>query len=55
MNAHPIAGDKEYGEGNEAGLPQGLFLTAIGLDFSHPVSGTSLSLEIAWPLKFRKL
>jgi RluA family pseudouridine synthase len=55
LHAYPIAGDKEYGEGDEPGLSSGLFLTAIGLDFSHPVSGTSLSLEIAWPLKFRKL
>lgn len=55
MNAHPIAGDQEYGENNEDELPRGLFLTAIGLDFPHPVSGTPLSLEIAWPLKFSKL
>lgn len=55
MHGHPIAGDKEYGKENEAGLPPGLFLTAIGLDFSHPVSGTPLTPGISWPLKFSNL
>lgn len=55
MNGFPIAGDKEYGKKKNDAVLKGLYLAATGLTFNHPVSGLPVSLELEWPLKFRKL
>ncbi|MDX1446175.1 RluA family pseudouridine synthase [Lishizhenia sp.] len=49
---HPIAGDKLYGiPGNTIGH-KGLFLSAIALTFTHPITQEELKLSVEHPKKF---
>ncbi|MDT0675153.1 RluA family pseudouridine synthase [Autumnicola musiva] len=54
QNRFPIVGDKQYGGSNFAKF-KGLFLTAIGLEFNHPVRDKQLKFELPYPNKFLKL
>ena len=53
-NGHSIVGDKLYGKENSSALTKGLYLSAIGLCFNHPITGELLQFKIATPSKFRK-
>jgi len=48
----PILGDKIYGEEGMVLKHKGLFLSAVSLEFSHPIDGHKISLQIPTPLKF---
>ena len=49
----PILGDKLYGQKETLFLGKGLFLSAVGLKFQHPVTKKILELCIKEPNKFR--
>jgi 23S rRNA pseudouridine1911/1915/1917 synthase len=49
----PILGDKLYGDQNTLFKGKGLFLSAVGLKFCHPVAEEILDLKIKEPDKFR--
>ncbi len=49
---YPILGDKIYGSGIFLFKGKGLFLSAIELNFHHPVSGENIQLKIEAPSKF---
>ncbi len=49
---HPIVGDTQYGIKGKTLLHKGLFLAAVGLEFSHPILEKQLQLEVAPPSKF---
>ncbi len=51
---HPIVGDKLYGHEIPSVYSKGLYLTAIGLKFSHPITEEFLQFKITTPLKFKK-
>lgn len=48
----PILGDALYGLEGQVLKHKGLFLCATGLEFSHPVNGEVLHLEVNPPAKF---
>lgn len=50
---YPIIGDKQYGV--EGGLfrGKGLFLAAVELSLTHPVTGVPVNVKIDEPEKFR--
>ncbi len=50
---HPIIGDKKYGEEGDLFRGKGLFLAAVELSFTHPVTGVPLNIKIDEPEKFR--
>lgn len=50
---YPIIGDKKYGTAGDLFRGKGLFLSAVELSFTHPVSGILLNLKIDEPEKFR--
>lgn len=50
----PVLGDKLYGFDNLILKGKGLFLCAIGLEFQHPLSDETISLNIETPPKFHK-
>ena len=50
----PIVGDKLYGSGEVPFRKKGLYLSAIGLEFSHPIDKTLLKIETEFPSKFSK-
>ena len=52
---HAIVGDKLYGVPGKTLLGKGLFLCAVGLSFTHPVTKETLSLKIEAPAKFAAL
>ena len=52
LNGYPIVGDKEYGTGEEFFPKKGLFLTAIGLKFVHPINSEFIELKLQYPKKF---
>jgi len=52
---HPIIGDKLYTKEGEVLNGKGLFLTAVAITLSHPISGESLKFEIEQPAKFDSL
>ncbi|MBO73071.1 MAG: pseudouridine synthase [Flavobacteriales bacterium] len=52
---HPIIGDKEYGEKGNVLLHKGLFLCAVRLRFTHPITAIELDVKIDSPEKFDKL
>jgi 23S rRNA pseudouridine1911/1915/1917 synthase len=52
---HPIVGDSKYGNDFPLLKGKGLFLSAIGLSFNHPVHQRELSLQIPEPNKFQSL
>lgn len=49
---HPILGDKLYVGDKPLLKNKGLFLCAVGLSFTHPISGERMQFEIALPPKF---
>jgi len=51
----PILGDKLYGSEGEILKGKGLFLSAVKLQFSHPITDESLNLKIEAPYKFNAL
>jgi len=52
---HPILGDRKYGNDLPLLKGKGLFLSAIGLEFKHPVSNEGCIFQISEPLKFSSL
>ena len=50
----PIVGDKQYGSGLNPFSKKGLYLSAIGLKFTHPINLEPLNIKLPQPLKFRK-
>ena len=51
----PILGDKIYGKEGEVLKGKGLFLSAVGLKLSHPISGKPMNVKIETPYKFKAL
>lgn len=51
---HPIVGDREYGSGPLL-KGKGLFLSAVGLSFIHPITNEQLNVNISQPNKFDAL
>jgi len=49
---HPILGDKQYTADGPLLRGSGLYLSAIGVAFTHPVSGQRLQLTMPEPNKF---
>ncbi|MCF7793053.1 MAG: RluA family pseudouridine synthase [Candidatus Cloacimonetes bacterium] len=49
----PILGDKLYGEKNHIFKGKGLFLSAVELNFTHPIIKEKLELKIEEPNKFK--
>lgn len=54
-NDLPIVGDIEYGLKIHPFQKKGLYLTAIALNFTHPISKEAMSVKIDPPQKFRLL
>ncbi|CAM4066426.1 RluA family pseudouridine synthase [Gillisia limnaea] len=54
-NDLPIVGDMEYGLKIHPFHKKGLYLAAVALDFTHPISQESMSVKIDPPQKFRIL
>lgn len=52
---HLIVGDKMYADGQKTILGKGLMLCARKLEFKHPISGQTLSVEIEIPTKFTRI
>jgi len=52
---YPILGDKLYGDEGHVLEGKGLFLCALGLELTHPITGRLLALEIDIPYKFTTL
>lgn len=52
---HPIMGDTLYGRPGEVLKGKGLFLCAIGLMFTHPITNEELKIQIDEPTKFNSL
>lgn len=50
-----IVGDQLYGEKGNVLLHKGLFLAAIGVQFTHPITGQALQIAIEEPNKFGTL
>lgn len=50
---HAIAGDILYGKEGETMLHHGLFLSAIGLSFQHPITNNPMKFSIPVPRKFK--
>jgi len=55
QSGHPVAGDALYGEKGNVYRGKGLFLSAVELDFTHPVTGSELKVKIDDPSKFASL
>lgn len=53
-NGFPIVGDRQYG-GEIQQKFRGLYLTAIGVKFKHPITGEALAFELPLPKKFLKI
>ena len=51
----PIIGDQLYGTPNQVMKHKGLFLSAIGLRFVHPITQESLNISAVIPPKFEAL
>lgn len=49
---HPIVGDKLYGVVGKTLKGKGLFLCAVGLSFTHPISKEQVNVKIKAPTKF---
>ena len=54
QNNTAILGDRLYGNNERNIKGKGLFLSAIGLYFTHPFSKQDISIEIPLPKKFKK-
>ncbi len=55
QHGFPIVGDKEHGSGAEPFFRKGLYLTAIGLRLTHPITDEPLEFKIIIPRKFEVL
>ena len=53
-NNTPILGDRIHGKHKLDIKGKGLFLSAIGLEFTHPISQEKITIEIPEPKKFNK-
>jgi RluA family pseudouridine synthase len=51
----PIVGDKVHGDQNGTIGHKGLFLSAVKIEFKHPVLGTDVKIETKVPDKFESL
>lgn len=51
-SGHPVAGDSLYGIKGNVFRGKGLFLAAVELNFTHPVTGVQVNAAIADPHKF---
>ena len=54
QHGFPIVGDKEHGTGSEPFTKKGLYLAAIGLRLSHPVTNEPLDFKMKIPRKFEQ-
>jgi 23S rRNA pseudouridine1911/1915/1917 synthase len=52
---HPILGDREYSPPKMLLQGKGLYLHASTLQFQHPFSGLTLTIESPIPKKFKKI
>ncbi|MEN8121686.1 MAG: RluA family pseudouridine synthase [Bacteroidota bacterium] len=52
---NPIFGDLKYGKEGLILKGKGLFLHASCLNFSHPITGEQISVNVSLPKKFKKL
>jgi len=52
---HPIMGDQQYGIEGQVFSEKGLFLAAVGLSFTHPITQVPLKINIPTPHKFISL
>ncbi|MEJ6776190.1 MAG: RluA family pseudouridine synthase [Crocinitomicaceae bacterium] len=52
---HPIVGDKAYGEEGNTLLKKGMFLSAIELEFVHPITYKEIRVSLDMPYKFKTL
>ncbi len=52
---HPIMGDQQYGTRGKVFTEKGLFLSAVGLAFDHPITKEPLDIKINTPHKFTSL
>ncbi len=53
-SGHPVLGDDKYGTAFKLLKHKGLFLAAVGVSFSHPVTGGELSFQLDIPYKFHR-
>lgn len=51
----PIMGDKDYGTQGNVFTEKGLFLAAVGVSFTHPVTKVLVDINIQTPHKFNSL
>ena len=51
----PIVGDKQYGENGNTLEHKGLFLSAVQLEFNHPIDHHTINVSIPFPEKFSSL
>ena len=51
----PIVGDKQYGENGNILKHKGLFLSAVQLEFNHPIDHQPINISIPFPEKFSSL
>ena len=54
-SGHPVVGDTLYGERGNVYKGKGLFLSAVELWFSHPLTGEGVNVKIDDPRKFASL
>ncbi len=52
---HPIFGDKLYGTEGEIYKGKGLFLAAVQVEFTHPITEEEMVISIETPHKFKSL
>jgi 23S rRNA pseudouridine1911/1915/1917 synthase len=52
---NPILGDREYGIEGLVLNGKGLYLHAAALEFTHPLIGKEMTVEVGLPKKFLKL
>lgn len=52
---HPIIGDKEYDNPENTIKHKGLLLAAVGLEFTHPITGKEVKFTLPTPHKFEAL
>ncbi len=52
-SGHPVIGDKLYSNAGDLFRGKGLFLAAVELSFTHPVTGIAVNVKIDEPDKFR--
>ena len=53
LHGFPIVGDKEHGTSSDPFTKKGLYLAAIGLRLTHPITDEPLEFKIKIPRKFK--